>query len=131
MVDDEPSKRLLPFDFSTRCVFRIESELTDALVYGSRVRLIHHATECKLVATKVVDPSITFHKSTQDDANNLKKKRRSKKIIEIEDGTSNRLQCISLVTSSKMSKNNDDIWVVASRYKMREEGESIYVVRTY
>ena len=128
-MDEDISRRELPEDFSVRCVFRIECELPGNLVYGSRVRLVHLASDCKMVASTVVDPLVAFKDASRSPAepeelldSAMMKRRSSSKPKQSE------LRCVFLRRAHKKFPNNEDIWVTVSRYKMREEGESIYSV---
>lgn len=162
-AEEEPSQRLLPVDFSTRSAFRIECELPGALVFGSRVRLIHDTSDCKLVASELEDPGVvladpTLKSKARKKGPKLADHVRSISATHIEDpklkkfvaeavtrsgsdgminGGSRRnsrdigeakMRCTYLLPSSKKCKNNEDIWIISSRYKLRSEGESVYSV---
>jgi hypothetical protein len=121
---------LLPSDFSTRCVYKIECEVPGSLVYGSRVRLLHSATGSKIVASEIIDDAIHFDIKPKEDpltqteilASTIVKRRNSLKAPETQ------LNCAFLRNVGDKYPNYEDIWIVVSRYKLREEGEQVYSV---
>ena len=124
-MDEDVSKRELPADFNVGCVFRIECELPGNLVYGSRVRLIHVTSDCKMVASDAVDPFVRF-----DDVDLLgtakqpKLKRNTSQESLIHHDA--RMHCTYFRKSQKRFPGDEDIWVITSRFKLREEGEPVY-----